>query len=60
MADLPMTSRGLLELRLAEHRGEVTVLKQLLFTDAKGVVNRTGFLRVRGTEVTVDAGSISG
>jgi len=58
MADLSMTSRGLMELRIAEHNEEVTVKKQALFTDAQGVVDRRGFFRVRDTEVTIDGNPV--
>lgn len=58
MADLPLTARGLLELRVLEHNQAVEVKKQELFLDAKGVVNRTGFLRVQGTEVRIDADAV--
>jgi hypothetical protein len=58
MTNLPMTARGLLELRVAEHLQEVEVKKQDLFSAAKGAVYRVGTFQVAEDEVTINADGI--
>ena len=58
MTDLPMTARGLLELRISEHLQEVSVAKQDLFSAAKGTVYRAGTFQVAEDEVTINADSV--
>jgi hypothetical protein len=55
---LPMTARGLLELRVSEHLEEVEVKEQALFTSAKGVVHRTGIFQIAEAEVTIDVNRV--
>ena len=53
MIELPLTSRGLLELGIDEHRGNVTVKRQRLHAQAKLTVYRLGVLDEDGTEVEI-------